>query len=211
MFRRLGCRPVFDGSAALLNEDFAVSKDVPGKEFSHVVEVDRIGPQGLQMQLEADQAARTALAYQLRILGVLSLKADLKLVPEALAGHFRLTGQIEAEVEQACVVSLEPVRQRVSEVFVRRFGPETEAKPEAELGEGEAEWLDPDADDPPDPIAGGQIDLGAVVAEELALGLDPYPRRPGAEVPDSYRETAKEGSKISPFAALAKLKATKKD
>lgn len=176
-----------------------MSKDVPGQDFSHVVEVDRIGPQGLQMQLEADQAARAALARQLRILSVLSLKADLKLVPEALTGHFRLTGQIEAEVEQACVVSLEPVRQLVSEAFVRRFGPEAEVSPEAELGEDEAEWLDPDADDPPDPVISGQIDLGEVVAEELALGLDPYPRKPGAEVPESYRETAEEGAKSAPL------------
>jgi uncharacterized metal-binding protein YceD (DUF177 family) len=188
-----------------------VSKDEPGKEFSHVVEVDRIGPQGLQMQLEADQAARVALASQLRILGVLSLKADLKLAPEAQAGHFRLTGQIEAEVDQACVVTLEPVRQQVSEAFLRRFGPETEAKPEADAVGDEAEWLDPDADDPPDPVIGGQINLGEVVTEELALALDPYPRKPGAEVPDSYRKAAEEGSKISPFAALAKLKTAKKD
>jgi uncharacterized metal-binding protein YceD (DUF177 family) len=188
-----------------------VSKDGPGQDFSHVVEVDRIGPQGLHKQLEADQAARIAVARQLRILGVLSLKADLKLVPEAKAGHFRLTGQIEAEVDQACVVTLESVRQQVSEGFIRRFGPETEARPEAALGEDEAEWLDPDADDPPDPVSGGQIDLGEVVAEELALALDPYPRKPGAEVPDTYREAGEEGAKISPFAALAKLKATKKD
>lgn len=188
-----------------------MSKDVPGKEFSHVVEVDRIGPQGLQLQLEADQAARTALARRLRILGVLSLKAELKLVPEALAGHFRLTGQLDAEVEQACVVSLEPVRQQVSEVFLRRFGPESAAGTQAEVEDDEAEWLDPDADDPPDPVIGGQIDLGEVVAEELALGLDPYPRKPGAELPASYREAPEEGGKISPFAALAKLKAAKKD
>lgn len=188
-----------------------MSKDVPGKEFSHVVEVDRIGPQGLQIQLEADQTARARLARRLRILDILSLTADLKLVPEALAGHFRLAGQIDAEVEQACVVSLEPVRQRISEAIVRRFGPETTAGPEAELDEDEAEWVDPDADDPPDPVIGGLIDVGEVVAEELALGLDPYPRKPGAEVPDTYREAAEEGSKISPFAALAKLKAAKKD
>lgn len=188
-----------------------MSKDEPGSEFSHVVEVDRIGPQGLQMQLEADQAARAALARRLRIVSIQSLKADLTLVPEAQAGHFRLTGRLEAEVDQSCVVSLEPVRQKVTEVFLRRFGPETEARPTAELGEDEAEWLDPDADDPPDPVIGGQIDLGDVVAEELALGLDPYPRKPGVEVPDSYSQAAEEGNKISPFAALAKLKTTKKD
>jgi uncharacterized metal-binding protein YceD (DUF177 family) len=188
-----------------------VSKDVPGKEFSHVVEVDRIGPPGLQMQLVADQKARAALANRFRILGVLSLKADLRLVPEALAGHYRLTGLIEAEVDQACVVSLEPVRQQVSEEIVRRFGPEGEGGPKAELDTDEAELLDPDADDPPDPVIGGIIDLGEVVAEELALGLDPYPRQPGAKVPDSYAELPEEEGKISPFAALAKLKAAKKD
>ena len=188
-----------------------MSKDEPGREFSHVVEVDRIGPPGLQVHLEADQAARTALARRLRILEIQSLKADLMLAPEALPGHFRLTGRLEAEVDQACVVSLEPVRQHVSEAVLRRFGPEIEAKPAAEPDEDEAEWLDPDADDPPDPVMGGQIDLGDVVAEELALGLDPYPRKPGAEVPDSYRQAAEEGSKISPFAALAKLKTVQKD
>jgi uncharacterized metal-binding protein YceD (DUF177 family) len=188
-----------------------VSKDEPGRDFSHVVEIDRIGPQGLQIRLEPDEAARMALARQLRILGVLSLRADLKVAPEAQAGHYRVTGQFDAEVEQACVVSLEPVRQTVSEVILRRFGPEAVEVPGADLGEDEAEWLDPDADDPPDPVIGGGIDVGAVVAEELALGLDPYPRKPGAEVPDSYRQEAEEGSKISPFAALAKLKTAKKD
>ncbi len=35
--------------------------------------------------------------------------------------------------------------------------------------------------DPPDPIVNGRIDLGQLAAEFLALGLDPYPRKPGVE------------------------------
>jgi uncharacterized metal-binding protein YceD (DUF177 family) len=189
-----------------------VSKDEPGKEFSHVVEVDRIGPQGLHLQLEADQAACAALARRMRILGVQSLKADLRLIPDPVAaGHFQLTGRLEAEVEQACVVSLEPVRQSVREEFLRRFEPESGVAPKVELGEDEAEWLDPDAEDPADPIIGGRIDVGAVVAEELALGLDPYPRKAEAGLPEGYRPDADDGAKISPFAALVKLKTAKKD
>lgn len=189
-----------------------MSKDEPGKEFSHVVEVDRIGPQGLQLQLEADQATCVALARRMRILGVLSLKADLRIAPDhSAAGQFRLEGRLEAEVDQACVVSLEPVRQKVDEAFVRCFGPETAAVPRADLGEDEAEWLDPEADDPADPIIGGQIDVGAVVAEELALGLDPYPRKAEAKLPDGYRPDVEQEAKVSPFAALAKLKTAKKD
>jgi len=36
------------------------------------------------------------------------------------------------------------------------------------------------AQDPPDPIINGQIDLGALAAEFLVLNLDLYPRKPGA-------------------------------
>ena len=35
--------------------------------------------------------------------------------------------------------------------------------------------------DAPDPIVDGKIDLGALAAEFMVLGLDPYPRKPGAE------------------------------
>lgn len=195
-----------------LHEEFAVSKDEPGKEFSHVVEVDRIGPQGLHVQLEADQATCVALARRMRILAVLALKADLRVFPDrGVAGQYQVTGSLEAEVEQACVASLEPVREVVSEAFVRHFVPETAVTPKADLAEDEAEWLDPEADDPADPIVGGQIDLGAVVAEELALGLNPYPRKPEAGLPDGYKPDVEVDAKISPFAALAKLKMAKKD
>jgi hypothetical protein len=103
-----------------LHEEFAVSKDEPGKEFSHVVEVDRIGPQGLHVQLEADQATCVALARRMRILAVLALKADLRVSPEpGVAGQYQVSGRLEAEVDQACVTSLEPVREVVSEAFVR--------------------------------------------------------------------------------------------
>jgi hypothetical protein len=58
-------------------------------------------------------------------------------------------------------------------------------------------------DDPPDTIIDGKIDLGALAAEFMALGLDPYPRKPGvafAEIVDD--EVIEE----SPFAQLAGLK-----
>lgn len=189
-----------------------MSKDAPGNEFSHVVEVDRIGPEGLTLALTADEQARAALARRFRIPAVLSLVAKVRLMPDpATERQYLVKGEIEAEVEQTCVVSLEPVRQRISDNFIRRFAPADMIEPEADLGDDEAEWLDPDAEDPVDPIENGLIDAGAVVAEELALALDPYPRKPGAGLPEGYRPDAEEGAKVSPFAALAKLKAVKKD
>jgi hypothetical protein len=56
--------------------------------------------------------------------------------------------------------------------------------------------------DPPDPIIDGTIDVGALVAEFLALGLDPYPKKPGVEfVPVSVPAEKEE----RPFDVLKKL------
>ena len=66
---------------------------------------------------------------------------------------------------------------------------ETEAEPR------DVKWNDPE------PLIGGVVDLGALATEFLLLGLDPYPRKPGAvfEPPRDLKPDA------GPFAALAKL------
>ena len=56
--------------------------------------------------------------------------------------------------------------------------------------------------EPPDEIAGGHVDLGALTAEFLALGLDPYPRKPGVDFNFEDGSTKPD----SPFAALGRLK-----
>lgn len=189
-----------------------MSRTVPGNAFSHVVQVDRVGPEGVLLQLQADPAQCQTLARQLQIPAVLNLTAQVRVVPDpAQGGHFLLKGQFEAEVEQTCVVSLEPVRQRVSESFLRRFASSVPAGKAQDLDDDEAEWLDPEAEDPPDLLQDGAVDAGEVVAEALALALDPYPRKPGAEWPEGYRPDPDAGEKVSPFAALAKLKGGKKD
>ena len=56
--------------------------------------------------------------------------------------------------------------------------------------------------DPPDPIIDGKIDLGALLVEFVALGLDPFPRKPG--VVFDFKD---EADVIEhPMAALARLK-----
>jgi len=52
------------------------------------------------------------------------------------------------------------------------------------------------------------IDLGELVVQELAVALDPYPRAPGAEVPEAYRPPEVE-EESGPFAALKVLKGDK--
>ena len=187
------------------------TESLPG-EFSHVVETAQISPEGIQLHLTASPDECRALAERFRILAVLRLESQVQVRADpVLPGCFVVKGRVEAEVEQACVVSLEPVRQRIAESFTRSFAPAVEARNEGAGGEDEAEWLDPGAADPPDPLEDGRIDVGAVVAEELALALDPYPRRPGADLPPEYRPEPEQTAKVSPFAVLAGLKTAKKD
>ncbi|HQT52251.1 MAG TPA: DUF177 domain-containing protein, partial [Phenylobacterium sp.] len=55
--------------------------------------------------------------------------------------------------------------------------------------------------DPPDVLADEEIDLSAYLIEQLALEIDPFPRKPGAVF-----EYAPDTTDLSPFAALKKLK-----
>ncbi len=161
-------------------------------EFSRLV---RLGPEARTVSLAANPAECAALASRFGILAVHALSAELRLAPEP-GGTVRARGSLAAEVEQACVVTLEPVRQHVSAPIDLRI-----------LGEGE----EPADDDPdsPDEIesAGGLVDLGEAVAEQLALSLDPYPRAPGAELPPlDVAEAPEPPTKPNPFAVLGKLK-----
>jgi uncharacterized metal-binding protein YceD (DUF177 family) len=147
------------------------------------------------LTLAATPAEGAALARRYAILRVASVTAEVSLRP-AEGGRTRLTGRLVAEVTQPCVVSLEPVDQRVDVPLDLVILPEGEA---------------PTDDDPesPDEIesAEDRIDLGEVLAEQLALALDPYPRAPGATLPAEVTEPeapAPAPTRLNPFAALAR-------
>ncbi len=116
---------------------------------------------------------------------------------------WRIEGRLDAELVQACVVTLEPVSQVVDEPVARDYVPEDEYSPPAELD------LDPEAEDDPDPFD-AVIDPGQLALESLALTLDPYPRAPG--VPPAEYQAAPPGaaplaeSDLKPFAKLSVLK-----
>ncbi|HIP78899.1 MAG TPA: hypothetical protein EYH07_10605 [Kiloniellaceae bacterium] len=65
--------------------------------------------------------------------------------------------------------------------------------------------VEPEGEDPPEPLPPEGIDLGELVVQELAVSLDPYPRAEGAVVPPGY-EAEDEGPADHPFAALKVLK-----
>lgn len=107
---------------------------------------------------------------------------------------------MEADVVQLCVVSLEPVAQHLAEDFSLTFSLDpvpTEDDLELTLAD----------EDLPEEVLDGVIDLGEAAVQQLAVSLDPYPRRPGAQVPAAL--TPAEAEPDGPFAALGKLKGDK--
>jgi uncharacterized metal-binding protein YceD (DUF177 family) len=123
----------------------------------------------------------------------------------------RVVGPIAATVSQTCVVTLEPFDSQLKLDVDRTFEPQS-SRPRKirDLNEdGEIE-IDLETLDPPDVILDGVLDLGAVICEELALSLDPFPRKPGAEFDGGDGEDVdteeEEEKKPSAFAALQALK-----
>ena len=159
-------------------------------ELARPVRADRIVDTGQTFTVEADAAECAAIAERLLLPAVAQLRCrwDLR---TGQKGSVEANGLLEAEVTQECVVTTEPFTARVAEAFSVRFviaGRESD-----------------DADDPDEPdeltYDGATLDLGEASIEQLALALDPYPRKPGAVLPDELAEAP-----TGAFAALAKLR-----
>lgn len=159
-------------------------------EFSRPLVLARIPQAGREVVLRASPAECAALAKRFAIAAVDRLEATLLLRPEP-GGGVMVTGRLRADVVQACVVSLEPVPQRVDDpVELRLLAPGTD--------------LSDDPEGPDEiPIEGDAVDLGEAMAEQLSLALDPYPRAAGAELPGAE---GAQGAAQGAFGALAALR-----
>ncbi len=171
----------------------------PPPVFSRRLSVDDVRAHKGVVEATADECAQLASLCRVERLGSLRFAYEL----QPLASHrFHLTGELRAEVTQACIVTLEPVEEHIREAVDIEFWPEHQLDA-ASRDENAAATFE--ASEPPEPISAGRIDVGVLAAEILASALNPYPRKADAEfvwqeTPDEA-ETAKSG----PFAGLAKL------
>jgi hypothetical protein len=162
-----------------------------------LVTVDDVPPEGLDVTVEATTEEREALALLLGLPAVHALTGTFSV--KGSPRRLRVVGRVDARVRQICVVTLDAFEADLSEdvdiTFAEPQPPAADvAHPHTELS------LERDL---PDDIVDGKIDLGALTAEFLALGLDPYPRKPGV----SFSYESREQPEASPFAALSRLKA----
>jgi uncharacterized metal-binding protein YceD (DUF177 family) len=160
---------------------------------------------GIDRTFVASDEECRQIARALEIVACRRLEATVTLRPIGQR-RFRLRGRLQAEVEQACVLTLQPVIEALDEPI------ETEFWPEDQLAEPPADpetIVDPTAEEGPEPIRGGVIDLGAFLFEVLAVSIDPYPRAPGAVFEPAADPDAEAAAAEHPFAKLAALKRDK--
>jgi hypothetical protein len=153
---------------------------------------------GLTVERSATRQECEAVARSLDLLACRSLTARYTVTPKA-GGNIHASGTVEAEVEQACVVTLEPLVNKVRDSFNVDFWPETEMP---EPGTGGTLDLEDESD--LEPIVAGRIEIGRVIYQCVAGAIDLFPRKPGVtfEPPEDTGPDTPE----SPFADLAKLK-----
>lgn len=166
-----------------------MKKLVRTPEFSRPLQTDRVPKLGCTEKLVAEPEECRALARRMNVPAIHSLGAEIRATPWR-GGGIKLEGHLTADVEQVSVISLESFRETVSVPIARYF-----------LPPGAVSETD---DDDADPIDNGWIDLGEVVAETLALDLEPYPRKPGEAFAEHVESVDEPAAKKSPFAVLAK-------
>jgi uncharacterized metal-binding protein YceD (DUF177 family) len=167
------------------------------------IAIDDVPETGRRVELAPDAALREAIAKEIGVAALPRLQAEFDLTRHG-GGGLRVAGRVSATVGQICVVTLDPIQSEVDEAIDLVFVP----RPEPGSKEPEAEGpLAIDTDEPPEALQDGMVDLGALATEFLMLGIDPYPRKPGAvfEAPPIGDPAA------HPFAALAALKKGQKE
>lgn len=171
----------------------------------HVIfNIEKLGALPSIVKTKTDSATCKAIAEYLGVDAVENFQSELAVRRWRRHGA-TVEGMIAADIVQPCVVTLEPVLTHVNETVFARFLPAPMLQPEKPTDDEIV--IDPLAEDPPEPFDGREINLGLLLLEHLALGIDPYPRTPGAAIPASLTQAATESEKRpNPFQVLAQLR-----
>lgn len=165
-------------------------------EFSHAIPLSEIGSKPTNVKLHANDAERQALAKRFDLLSLEMLAANVALRHET--SGIMAEGDFTATLTQPCVASGVPVAVELAESIAVRFIPEPDLAPDFEI--------ELEIDDCDTVFHNGRvIDLGELVAQSLALAIDPFPRSPNAEA--ILKKAGVKGEhEAGPFAALAALR-----
>jgi len=168
-------------------------------DWTAPITLEEVPEAGRHVELVAPAAALPAIAAQAGVNGINRLVVHFDVSHRG--DGLRVAGQVEGEVVQTCVVTLEPLVNDVREEVDLTFSPSLRDD------EGDIEVSgDPEERAPREPMPGRSVDLAAVAVEFLMLGIDPYPRKSGAEFETKTAGDASGPDRPNPFAVLEALK-----
>jgi uncharacterized metal-binding protein YceD (DUF177 family) len=177
--------------------------------FAASFDLGTVRDRTVEVSLEPGPAERVGIAHWLGIESVQALKATIRL-SRVGADEYVYDGSFEADVVQACVITLDPVPSHISGEIHRTFKvlprPSTRrSKSPIEPAPAIPAVIDLSVaeDDGPELLDHPVTDLAAPLLEELSLSLDPYPKAPGAAFAAPPEPIA---LAENPFAVLEKLK-----
>lgn len=161
-------------------------------ELTAPVDLRSAGLADRRFKLAATPQECALIAKRLMIPGVGKLEGEISLT--ASKTELKAVGELHAELTRECVASLEEMAETVDEVFEVVF---MRAVAGATAEAVEEEFEDWDA---PEVHEGDVFDLGDFLIQQLALAMEPFPRKEGAQsLVDQYGQD----KSISPFAVLA--------
>jgi uncharacterized metal-binding protein YceD (DUF177 family) len=170
-------------------------------DLTRLIAVSQVTSDPVEMIVDASKSECKKLSESLEILEIIRLHVRLKLVSPDDGVTVHLSGLIEADLVQSCVVSLDPVASQIEAALERIYS--AQEKPD----DGEDITIELDADEPFEPLSGYTINVGQAIVEQLALEIDPFPRAPGVEFSGLLGVDSGDNEEPSgQFAALSKLK-----
>jgi len=176
-------------------------------EIERIIDLDRMARSGSALDIVASESECAALARRFGFLGLQGFAARVT-VDLRPGGQVVVEGRLRGKIIQACVLTLEPVTQELDDVFRIIFQKDLAEERDPESGEA---VLNAQAD-APEPLTGNMLDVGEIVAEQLALAAEPYPRRAGVKLEDILPKSkgggrrGAPGQQRHPFAGLAALR-----
>lgn len=179
---------------------FAPRSAAGAPAWSVPLKVDAIPDTGLSRSIEASSENCAAVAKLAEVRAISGLKATFDLSRAGDVVH--VTGRVTAHVGQNCVVTLDPLESTIDEAIDVLYAPVPEEGTEAHDAHRRKT-----EEELPEPLIDGAIDLGAIACEFLILGIEPYPRKPGA----AFTPLEVEPDGPHPFAVLAALNLKKNE
>ena len=184
-------------------------QEIAESEWSYFFNVEELSKKPEQLTISPNEDERKRLENRLGLVKIEKLEANLNITQSSGSMTVHIKGQIEADLIQSCVVTLENVHSSVSEEFEAWYADPDAAvslakvkhEKESKAGQGEVRMLE--EEDDPEYIVDGKIDLGELVTQYLSLAINPYPHAEGVEPADYADKMSSEDDGITnPFAAL---------